>query len=61
MPHLLPTYAAVVSLAITGHAGPGGGWDRLAASRQGIYDFFMRCKRPDGSFVVCEGGEIDVR
>lgn len=61
IPHLLPTYAAVVSLAITGHSGPGGGWDRLAAARQEIYNFFMRCKRPNGSFVVCEGGEVDVR
>lgn len=50
-----------MSLAIVGHAGPGGGWDQLVSARQGIYDFFMRCKRPNGSFVVCEGGEIDVR
>ncbi|BEJ12676.1 hypothetical protein CspHIS471_0211360 [Cutaneotrichosporon sp. HIS471] len=61
IPHLLPTYAAVVSLAIVGHSGPGGGWERLVDSRQRIYDFFMRCKRPDGSFVVCQGGEVDVR
>ncbi|GMK58999.1 hypothetical protein CspeluHIS016_0700140 [Cutaneotrichosporon spelunceum] len=61
IPHLLPTYAAVVSLAIVGHSGPGGGWDRLVGARQSIYDFFMRCKRPDGSFVVCQGGEVDVR
>ncbi|KAL7423783.1 CAAX farnesyltransferase (FTase) subunit beta [Cryptotrichosporon argae] len=61
LPHLLPTYAAVSSLAIVGHAGPGGGWPKLAAHRQATYDFFMRCKRPDGGFVVCQGGEIDVR
>ncbi|BEI81978.1 hypothetical protein CcaverHIS002_0211380 [Cutaneotrichosporon cavernicola] len=46
IPHLLPTYAAVISLSLF---------------RQSIYDFFMRCKRPDGSFVVCQGGEVDVR
>lgn len=39
----------------------GGGWDVIAANRQATYDFFMRCKKPDGGFVVCEGGEVDVR
>ena len=27
--HLLPTYAAVCSLAIVGRPGPGGGWDQI--------------------------------
>ena len=27
--HLLPTYAAVCALAITGRPGPGGGWDEI--------------------------------
>lgn len=61
LPHLLPTYAAVCALAIAGSPGPGGGWDELVAARQDIYDFFMRCKHPHGGFVVCDGGEIDVR
>lgn len=61
IPHLLPTYAATCSLAIVGHPGSGGGWAELAAARQGVYDFFMSCKRPDGGFVVSEGGEVDVR
>lgn len=61
VPHLLPTYAATCSLAMVGNAGQGGGWQELAAARQGVYDFFMRCKQPDGGFVVCEGGEVDVR
>lgn len=61
LPHLLPTYASTCSLAIVGGSGPGGGWEQLAGARQGIYDFFMRCKRPDGGFVVCHGGEVDVR
>lgn len=60
-PHLLPTYASTCSLAMTGNAGPDGGWYKLAANRQATYDFFMRCKQPDGGFVVCEGGEVDVR
>jgi protein farnesyltransferase subunit beta len=61
LPHLLPTYAATCSMAIVGHTGPGGGWAEIAEARQRTYDFFMRCKRPDGGFVVCEGGEVDVR
>ena len=61
LPHLLPTYASTCSLAMVGNSGPGGGWEQLAASRQATYDFFMRCKQPDGGFVVCEGGEVDVR
>ena len=56
LPHLLPTYASVCSLAIT-----GAGWEELVQARQSTYDFFMRCKRRDGGFVVCEGGEVDVR
>ncbi|WRT69034.1 uncharacterized protein IL334_006017 [Kwoniella shivajii] len=61
LPHLLPTYASVCSLAITGNSGSGGGWEELKKSRQAIYDFFMDCKNPDGGFVVCKGGEVDVR
>ncbi|WVF65571.1 hypothetical protein IAT40_000300 [Kwoniella sp. CBS 6097] len=61
LPHLLPTYASVCSLAITGGPGGNGGWKQLAEARQGIYDFFMSCKRPDGGFVVCKDGEVDVR
>lgn len=61
LPHLLPNWASVCSLAQTGSAAPGGGWDSLAKGRQGMYDFFMRCKQPNGGFVVCDGGEIDVR
>ena len=60
-PHLLPTYASTCSLAIVGNSGPTGGWDKLAENRQVTYDFFMRCKQPDGGFVVCKGGEVDVR
>jgi protein farnesyltransferase subunit beta len=70
-PHLLPTYASIMSLSILcgDHSQPGGGaglsemgkkaWDRV--DRKGMYEFFMRCKRDDGGFVVCEGGEVDVR
>ncbi|OCF35551.1 protein farnesyltransferase subunit beta [Kwoniella heveanensis BCC8398] len=61
LPHLLPTYASVCSLAITGGPSDNGGWKQLAEARQEIYDFFMSCKRPDGGFVVCKDGEVDVR
>lgn len=57
--HLLPSYAAVCALAIVGSEDDG--WSQLAHARQEMYDFFMRCKRPDGGFSVCEGGELDVR
>lgn len=28
-PHVLPTYAAVCTLAIVGRPGPHGGWDEI--------------------------------
>lgn len=54
--HLLPTYASVMALAITSLPEA---WERI--DRRAMYEFFMRCKRADGSFVVCRGGEVDVR
>lgn len=54
--HLLPTYASVMALAITSLPEA---WERI--DRKGMYEFFMSCKRDDGSFVVCHGGEVDVR
>ncbi len=64
--HLLPTYASIAALAIVGNVevGPEGGpsvraWD--AIDREGLYAFFMQCKQLNGSFVVCRGGEVDVR
>ncbi|KAF9464137.1 terpenoid cyclases/protein prenyltransferase alpha-alpha toroid [Collybia nuda] len=57
--HLLPTYAAVCSLAIVGRSGPGGGWDQI--DREKLYNFFMSLKQPDGSFLVTHHAEVDVR
>jgi protein farnesyltransferase subunit beta len=54
--HLLPTYASVMSLAILNIPEA---WEQI--DRKGMYEFFMQCKRDDGSFVVCQGGEVDVR
>lgn len=58
-PGLLPTYAAVSTLACVGHPGPGGGWDQI--DRQKMYAWFMSLKQPDGSFLVSRNAEIDVR
>ncbi|RDB18840.1 Protein farnesyltransferase subunit beta [Hypsizygus marmoreus] len=57
--HLLPTYAAVCTLAIVGRSGPGGGWDQI--DREKMYKFFMSLKQPDGSFLVAHHAEVDVR
>ncbi|WFD37554.1 protein farnesyltransferase [Malassezia japonica] len=75
MGHLMSTYAAVCALAIVG--GPGGlptdedvahgrsvdvgrgGWDCI--EKEALYEWMMRLKQPDGSFLVHEQGEIDVR
>ncbi|KAK2467595.1 hypothetical protein APHAL10511_000450 [Amanita phalloides] len=57
--HLLPTYAAVCTLAIVGGPGPNGGWDQI--DREKMYDFFMSLKQKDGSFHVTRHGEVDVR
>ncbi|KAF9266706.1 terpenoid cyclases/Protein prenyltransferase [Marasmius fiardii PR-910] len=57
--HLLPTYAAVCSLAIAGNPVENGGWDQI--DRKKMYEFFMSLKQPDGSFTVSKLGEVDVR
>ncbi|KAH9956376.1 terpenoid cyclases/Protein prenyltransferase [Lactifluus volemus] len=57
--HLLPTYASVCCLAIVGRPGPGGGWDQI--NREKLYNWYMSLKRPDGSFIVSNHGEVDVR
>jgi len=58
-PHLLPTYAAACALAIVGGPGANAGWDQI--DRVKLYDFFLSLKQPDGSFVVCQDGEVDMR
>ncbi|PFH45619.1 hypothetical protein AMATHDRAFT_77974 [Amanita thiersii Skay4041] len=57
--HLLPTYAAVCTLAIAGRPGPDGGWDQI--DRKKMYNFFMSLKQKDGSFLVAKHAEVDVR
>ncbi|KAJ3747584.1 terpenoid cyclases/protein prenyltransferase alpha-alpha toroid [Lentinula detonsa] len=62
--HLLPTYAAVCSLAIVGAPDPSipelvSPWTRI--DRRALYTLFLSLKQPDGSFRVSSNGEVDVR
>ncbi|GAA5926198.1 protein farnesyltransferase subunit beta [Sporobolomyces koalae] len=53
--HLAPTFASVAALCYVGEAG----WS--AIDRNGLYHFLLSMKQADGSFVMHEGGEVDVR
>ncbi|EIM21068.1 terpenoid cyclases/Protein prenyltransferase [Wallemia mellicola CBS 633.66] len=57
--HILTTYASIMSFVIAGGPGSGNGWEDI--DRKGIYNFLIRMKQKDGSFIVHEGGEVDVR
>ena len=46
--HLLPTYAAVCSLAIVGRPGPGGGWDQIDRCVLRLYRFNLFPMHPEG-------------
>jgi protein farnesyltransferase subunit beta len=74
--HLLTTYASVCTLAIVGRPGPGGGWDQIdryvsssrcrctglrSIHREKLYKFYMSLKQPDGSFLVAQDMEVDIR
>ncbi|TPX42063.1 protein farnesyltransferase [Synchytrium endobioticum] len=56
LPHLAPTYAAINTIAILGTEQAYKMVDRAK-----LYQFLMKMKQPDGSFVMHEGGEVDVR
>jgi protein farnesyltransferase subunit beta len=54
--HLAATYAATLSLALV------GGKDAYSLiDRESMWRWLGRLKQLDGGFVVCEGGEEDVR
>lgn len=54
--HLAPTYAAVNALVTLGTE------EALSViDRPSLYRFLLSCRQPDGSFVMHEGGEVDVR
>lgn len=55
-PHLAPTYGAICSLCIVGTP------DALRViNREKLYSWLMSMKKPDGSFAMHKGGEVDVR
>lgn len=54
--HLAPTYSAINSLAIVGTPEAFDSIDRDALLR-----FLFEMKQEDGSFIMHEGGEVDVR
>ncbi len=56
LPHLAPTYAAVLTLACLGRED---GW--RAVDRPALLRWLLGLKRPDGSFAMHRDGEADVR
>ncbi|KAJ3379910.1 hypothetical protein HDU84_006321 [Entophlyctis sp. JEL0112] len=54
--HLATTYAAVHALAVI---GTKEAFDCI--QREKLYAWLLRLKQPDGSFVMHEGGEVDIR
>ncbi|XP_065311974.1 protein farnesyltransferase subunit beta [Dermacentor albipictus] len=54
--HLAPTYAAVNALSILGTKEA-----YKVINRNTLYSFLRRMKQPNGSFIMHDGGEADVR
>ncbi|CAG8693936.1 17759_t:CDS:2, partial [Racocetra persica] len=54
--HAAVTYAAVNTIAIL---GTKEAYDSI--DRESLYKWFMKLKQPDGSFIMHEGGEVDIR
>ncbi|CAG8596051.1 16768_t:CDS:10 [Funneliformis caledonium] len=54
--HVAVTYAAVNALATSGIKEA---YDLI--DRENLYKWFLKLKRDDGSFIMHEGGEVDVR
>lgn len=55
-PHLAPTYAAVNALCIL---GTEKAYDVI--NRKKLKKFLIKLHQPDGSFLMHDGGEVDVR
>ncbi|OWK09874.1 FNTB [Cervus elaphus hippelaphus] len=55
-PHLAPTYAAVNALCII---GTEEAYDVI--NREKLLQYLYSLKQPDGSFLMHDGGEVDVR
>jgi len=56
LPHLAPTYAAISTLCIIGTEEA-----YAVIDRHKLYDFLLQMHQSDGSFIMHEGGEIDIR
>ncbi|CAG8450622.1 795_t:CDS:10 [Ambispora gerdemannii] len=54
--HVAVTYAAVNALAVL---GTQEAYDII--DRENLYKWLLKIKQPDGSFIMSEGGEVDVR
>lgn len=53
-PHLLPTYAAVCTLAVVGGPGEGGGWDQI--DRSVSMNVFIRFMLLFTKIMMCREG-----
>eukprot|EP01059_Diplonema_ambulator_P012181 TRINITY_DN22409_c0_g1_i1.p1 TRINITY_DN22409_c0_g1~~TRINITY_DN22409_c0_g1_i1.p1 ORF type:complete len:527 (+),score=49.88 TRINITY_DN22409_c0_g1_i1:37-1617(+) len=58
LPHLAPTYSATLMLLVL---GTPEALHVLETKREQLYKWFLTLKNPDGSVLMHEGGEIDVR
>ncbi|KAJ1959455.1 CAAX farnesyltransferase (FTase) subunit beta [Dipsacomyces acuminosporus] len=56
IPHLAGSFAAIMAIVIVGGEGA-----YKIIDREAMYRWMMEMKRPDGSFSMHEGGEVDVR
>ena len=56
LPHLAPTYAAVLALCTIGTKEAYSAIDRFNLQR-----FLYNCRQSDGSFVMHADGEVDIR
>jgi protein farnesyltransferase subunit beta len=56
--HLAPTYAGIMALATVLRTCEE--WDAIM-DRRALHDWILTLKQPDGSFVMHQGGEVDVR
>lgn len=63
LPHLAPTYSAISTIAsLLGEADPEtvtATWARVDV--RAMYHWILNLKQPNGSFVMQENGEVDVR
>lgn len=54
--HLAPTYAAINALCVIGTEEAYN-----VINRETLYSFIQEMHQSDGSFILHEGGEVDIR